>query len=458
MQRSLSHAASISLILLGVGGAGCTDAATDQGGSEAAAQGPASGLQADPKAPQREEPAKPAGRWHKRRVSKDDGSSAKTDLSGLGYSAAYGEAGELKGAFAHMPDAMAPGLTLFCSGHDTSVLLVDAQGDVRHHWHLDYGDLFGESLPFEVPEEHKQFVRRAYPYPNGDLLVIFEYIGIARVDAGGNPIWVHAGRNHHDFELQPDGSIVTLGMTQSGAQAVKSRYKTARFSGGVADNQVVFLDASGEPTRSISIFDAFHGSDHAPFLGDVPNNTGDIFHANSVDLVDGVAAAAHPQLEVGDVLVSMRNPSAVIAIDGETELVKWLATGIWRQQHQATALPNGKILLLDNCGGNSGAPMQWNQSRILELDPVTQAISWRYPAKGSKDDFFTHYLGYVERLPGGNTLVTESTQGHLIELDPRGQVVWEYFSPFRAGDDGELITTLMGARRIATEELPFLDQ
>lgn len=400
--------------------------------------------------------AKPAGRWHRRRAPSPTADSGKADLSGLGYAQAYGEAGGLRGAIVHDGDAMEPGLTLFCSGHDTSVLLIDAAGEVRHHWHVDYAALFGEQLPFDAPLEHKQFVRRAYPFPDGDLLVVFEYIGIARVDVDGKPLWVHAGRNHHDFELQPDGSIVTLGMTQLGAEAVRSKYLTNRFTGGIADNQVVFLSPGGEPTRTISILDAFFRSDFAPFLGEVPNQTGDVFHANSVDLVDGEAAAAHPELDEGDVLVSMRNPSAVIAIDGETEVVKWLATGLWRQQHQATALPNGKILLLDNCGGNQEAPMKWDRSRILEFDPVTQAITWRFPASGTGSEFFTHYLGYVERLPGGNTLITESTQGRLLEVNRDGDVVWEYFSPFRAGENDELITTLMGGRRIPMEGLTFL--
>lgn len=401
---------------------------------------------------------KPSGRWHKRRASNDGAEGDRPNLmKGLGYSGAYAAGGDVRGAVVHDAGGVAPGLTLVCSGHDTSVLLLDASGEVVHHWHVDFDELFGGDLGFHVVGEHSEFVRRAYPYPNGDLLLVFEYIGIARVDRDGKKVWAHAGQNHHDFQLLPDGRICTLGMRQYGKEAVEKELRTPRFPHGLADNTVVFLDPGGTVEKEISIAKAFLTSDHAAFMGLIPVDSGDVFHANSVDVISAEAAAAHPALDEGDVLVSMRTPSAVLAIDVDTEQVTWLSTGVWRQQHQAWALPSGHILLLDNCGGNPAAPLHFNRSRALEYDPVQQEVTWQFPPKGVDLDFFTHYLGYVERLPNGNTLITESTQGHLVEVTAGGDVVWEYFSPFRAGEDEELITTLMGARRIERSALGFLD-
>jgi hypothetical protein len=35
----------------------------------------------------------------------------------------------------------------------------------------------------------------------------------------------------------------------------------------------------------------------------------------------------------------------------------------------------------------------------------------------------------VQRLPNGNTLITESMAGHAIEVNERGETVWRYSNP-----------------------------
>ena len=147
--------------------------------------------------------------------------------------------------------------------------------------------------------------------------------------------------------------------------------------------------------------------------------------------------------------------NAIVSVDLLEERVSWMLTGKWRGQHQAQQLSNGNILLLDNLGGNRRAPLKLNQSEVLEVNPLSQEIVWRYA--GSDDSpFFTHWLGYVQRLENGNTLVTESTRGRIFEVSREGRVVWEYLNPHRAGEEGELIATAMGAHRIRPEDLEFL--
>ena len=123
-------------------------------------------------------------------------------------------------------------------------------------------------------------------------------------------------------------------------------------------------------------------------------------------------------------------------------------------QHQAEFLANGNILLLDNRGGG-GKDGGFDGSQVIEIDPSTKEEVWRYNGTPDKP-FFTHRLGYNQRLPNGNTLITESTQGRLLEVSPDGKIVWEYVSPYRTGENGELVATLMGAQRISLSELPFL--
>jgi hypothetical protein len=48
----------------------------------------------------------------------------------------------------------------------------------------------------------------------------------------------------------------------------------------------------------------------------------------------------------------------------------------------------------------------------------------------------------AEVLPNGNTLITESDNGRAFEVTREGEIVWEFLSPHRAGEDGEFVATL----------------
>jgi hypothetical protein len=407
----------------------------------------------------------PVGRWFPLRAATDGPRDStpkeiarEGDLSALGYAGAYEKSDGRSGAIVHDASRMEPGLTLHCSGHDTSVMLIDAEGAVVHHWHIDYDEVFPDPLPEVVQEFHSEFVRRAWPFPNGDLLAIFEYTGITRVDADGKPLWALANLSHHDFKILGNGTIVTLDVARRSFDWMRKQYKIRRFRKGVMDSHVVFIAPDGEILRKFSIFEAILRSPFASFLNTITPTSEDIFHANSVDVLDAAAAEAFPLFGAGDVLVSLRNPSALAVFDGRTEKLKWLHRGVPTAQHQASFLGTGSILMFDNAGANEKFPLRCNRSRAVEIDPVTHQPVWQYPPLGRRADLYSEMLGYVERLPGGNTLITESMQGHLLEVTPAGDLVWEYYSPYRAGDEDEFITTLMGARRIPRSALPFLDE
>ena len=113
------------------------------------------------------------------------------------------------------------------------------------------------------------------------------------------------------------------------------------------------------------------------------------------------------------------------------------------------------MLLLDNKGGNRAEPFREDRSRVIEWDPRTRGTVWSYGGVEGQP-LFTHWLGYVERLPNGNTLITESTRGRVLEVTSGGEIVWQYVSPNRSGEDGEFIATLMGAQRVSPNRLTFL--
>lgn len=116
-------------------------------------------------------------------------------------------------------------------------------------------------------------------------------------------------------------------------------------------------------------------------------------------------------------------------------------------QHNPHIIPAGlpgagNMLVFDN-GGSAGygfadpaAPngrdsVRRDFSRVLEFNPVTLELVWEYSIGATeKFKFFSHYVSNAQRLPNGNTLVNEGSDGRLFELTPGKEIVWEYMSPF----------------------------
>ncbi len=113
-------------------------------------------------------------------------------------------------------------------------------------------------------------------------------------------------------------------------------------------------------------------------------------------------------------------------------------------QHHVHMIPKGlpgagNILIFDNGGAagyGSPNPMApkgvynaWRHySRILEIDPVTLEIVWQYRGRPSFK-FFSQAASGMQRLPNGNTLITETQTARVFEVTPGKEIVWEYIRP-----------------------------
>ena len=66
-------------------------------------------------------------------------------------------------------------------------------------------------------------------------------------------------------------------------------------------------------------------------------------------------------------------------------------------------------------------------------------LDWSWPELPSTD-FHSHNISGCQRLPNGNTLICEGNKGRLFEINPDGDIVWEYrtaynqFGPINQGD------------------------
>ena len=105
--------------------------------------------------------------------------------------------------------------------------------------------------------------------------------------------------------------------------------------------------------------------------------------------------------------------------------------------------------MFDNLGNDGRA-------RVIEFDPATREVEWLY--EGGENGLSSMTCGSNQRLANGNTLITESDSGRAVEVTPDKKVVWEYYTPGRAGENGELIATLFEVVRLPLDfPLGWLD-
>jgi hypothetical protein len=117
----------------------------------------------------------------------------------------------------------------------------------------------------------------------------------------------------------------------------------------------------------------------------------------------------------------------VIRIDRRTGSIIWkLGAPPLSGQHAPYMLANGNMLLFDN--GPHRLDESYPFSRVIEINPATRAIAWKYQEPRSFN-FYSPRISNAQRLPNGNTLINEGVFGRFFEVTSDGDVVWEYVNP-----------------------------
>ena len=221
--------------------------------------------------------------------------------------------------------------------------------------------------------------------------------------------------------------------------------------------------------------------EHAPALGDW-------MHINSMSTLgpnkwyDAGDERFHPD----NIIMDGRETNIIFIIDKKSGKIVWKVgpdysighpehkLGWIIGQHHAHMIPDGlpgagNILVFDNGGWagydnpNPGAPMgvkaaQRDYTRVLEFDPITLDIVWQYtpreagfviPLDASR--FYSPFISAAQRLPNGNTMITEGSDGRLLEVTPDHEIVWEFINPYM---DGRNMNMVYRAYRVPYEWVP----
>jgi hypothetical protein len=395
----------------------------------------------------KEETVLPPGRWF---YARDGGTGIDTTdseqielIRSLGYLSGYEEAPLQMNVTLYDTARAEPGYNVLISGHAPGVTMIDMEGNIVHEWYSDEVSIYGLWPDAQDREIDFDLYRRAYLYPNGDLLAVIYGGGVVRLDRDSNLLWASEFIGaHHDLDVGEDGNIYVIGLDVN----INERYNPENF---IAEDYLVVLDSLGNTIERISMLDLIADSPWVPALrrstdrfGVRLDMAGDILHANTVEYIrsDVLPEGYDGPLRPGTILLSLRAVNLVCAVDLSDRSVYWAESDLWHMQHQPTVLPDGSMLVFDNQGLGEA-------SQVLQFDPLTRDIIWQYQGD-EENPFYSVGIGSCQRLPGGNTLITESMFGRAFEVTPGGDIVWEYWSPWRAGRNMELIATLHEAFRV----------
>jgi hypothetical protein len=379
------------------------------------------------------------------------------------------------------PDLAYSGYTVLSPLGERSAVVIDMNGNVVKQW-----DGFNDSAggPARI-------------LPGGQVVAAVganppkqESLALEQRDFDGNVVWrldhneqiegqdgetIWSLRQHHDWQrsdfpagyYSPAATPSLRGATTLALTHTTHRVPAITESRDIEDDHLIEFDWEGRVLwewRVSEHFDEFGLSDAAKAaIASAPGRGAyDWFHMNSATYVgpnhwydDGDTRFAPD-----NVIISSRQASIVAIVDHDSGSIVWQLGPDYdrtpeerriRQiigQHHAHMIPEGlpgagHIMIFDN-GGSSGygspSPLAPNgsgiyaraTSRIVEIDPVTLELVWSY----NGPHFFSTNISSAQRLPNGNTLITEGAGGRLFEVTSDGDIVWEYMHPVFSGARG----------------------
>ncbi len=392
------------------------------------------------------------------------------------------------GTTVYLPEKCFNGYTLF-QARELGALLIDMNGGETKLWKgfhgfpnklLRGGQVLGHtgerSTKFGM-QDYRDLVQADW---NGEVVWKFnqyEYIE----DPGEEAQWM--ARVHHDY--QREGNPV--GYFVPGMDAPSDRGNTLILGHknlicrdicdkNLLDDVIYEVSFDGDIlwewvcSEHFSEFgfreDAKNALSREPNMRPCGGGMGDWMHINSMSLLgpnkwyDAGDLRFHPD----NIIADGRETNIIFIIDKKTGKIVWKVGPYYDYtpekdlgwiigQHHAHMIPKGlpgegNILVYDNGGWAGYGPCHpcsltgtknvlRDYSRVLEFDPMSLKIVWQHTPQEAglvhpmdSNRFYSPFISSAQRLPNGNTLITEGSGGRIIEVTAGHELVWEYISPY----------------------------
>jgi hypothetical protein len=373
------------------------------------------------------------------------------------------------------------GYTLFGPAQGTSVYLINNDGLVVHEWTTDYRPGLMGYL-----RDNGNLVRAARtdadsPIGSGGLLQEFDWDGNLVWEFEPDPQTYLA---HHDIEPLPNGNLLVVAWEfKTSAEAIAAG-RQPLSAGEVWPDTI--LELRPIPPNDAEIVWEWHVWDHlVQQIDPTADNFGLVwehpelidvnFRSTNTDWNHVNSVAYNPALD--QILISVRAFDEIWVIDHSTTtaeaaghsggvsgkggdlLYRWGNPWTYRLgsrsdrklfgQHDAQWIApgypgEGNILVFNNGHGAAGVGYSSVDEIVPPLDEAgSYSIapghpygppdpSWSFMST-PREDFYSAFISGAQRQPNGNTLICEGMSGHLFEVTPERDVVWDYVNPIAIG-------------------------
>ncbi len=308
------------------------------------------------------------------------------------------------------------------------VRLIDMNGNLVHRWDV---------VPY--------FNKRSRLLPNGHLMYVGPDKTIIEYDWDSNEVWRHEGiGSMNDMRVLDNGNVLLIAHEPIPDEA---QAKVEDVDEKIAPWWAPRKRGSEEHQNGADIYEVnkdgdvvweWHAHDHIDLnLFSPLTPLDDWLHGNSIAPLpeNKWFDAGDERFRPGNIIFNARNINMMYIIDKRTGNIVWEGThdykGGMAHSHEPEMIEKGlpgagNIILFDN----SLFPRHrthTGQTFIIEIDPTTMEIVWKYETEGYANmKFFSKTMGSQKRLPNGNTFIAEDNTGRLFQVDPEGMVVWEY--------------------------------
>ena len=340
------------------------------------------------------------------------------------------------GTTIYKPDKCYNGYTAFSYPvqGDPGVWLIDMNGKIVNQWRANSSQIKG-GIP------------RARLLKNGDMLVVKGSMevkggGVQEYDWNGKLIWEYIPPNppHHDIFRKENGNTLIICREKVPEKCRKKARDPRRRNS-------LYADVILEVTPAEEIVWEWHEDEHldinrcngitasSDWWGGPNNNTAtDWTHTNTVQALpeNRWDDEGDKRFKPGNVLLSLRQLDTILIVDRETKKIVWEDTGDYRGglsgQHDSHMIEKGlsgagNIIIFDNGASPQKDLAHAGSSFVLEINPVTKQLIWKYD---NRFNFHSTYTSSVQRVPNGNTLINESDGSRIFEVTTKGEIVWEY--------------------------------
>ena len=320
----------------------------------------------------------------------------------------------LTGVTFYSPSEAYNGFTLFSPLGSKDVWLIDVLGKTISHWETSYVPGCQGKL---LPDGNLLYAGKIDDGP----LVDFEGAGgiLLEMDWNGKILWQYKDPYlHHTFYRMKNGNTIVskwVKVPRKIASKVKGGLPGTERWGTMWGDALQEITPSGEVAWEWLVYE--HLNPEVDIICPICSRA-EWTHATSLDL-----------LENGDILISFMRTNTVVIVDKKTGDINWRwGTKELSHQNSAAVLNNGNILIFDNGRHCIGEGIGF--SRPLEINPGSKKVVWGYE-EDPPIYLYSSFLGNCQRLPNGNTLICEGTTGRILEVTPKGSMVWEFVNPYR---------------------------